>query len=568
MSLKGIFGGSHWISAYKKSFLAGDIKAGLTVGVVIIPQGMAYALIAGLPPVYGLYAAIIPGVIYALLGTSRQLSVGPVAIDSLIIAAGIGPIAGNDPIKFIELVMMASVAIGLLQVLFGLLRFGFMARFLSKSVVTGFTHGAALIIAFSQFHEVTGLSSFDISELNVLIVCLSLGTIGLLFAFKKWLPNIPVAVIFVVLGILVSSFMDLSVWNITAVGMIPEGLPSFHIPEVSLADLKAILPTVITLSLIGYLESLTIGKTIRDQYNEEYQIDTNREFIALGVGNFVGGFFGAMPSTAGFSRSAVNARAGAKTNLSNLISGVVVLLVLVFLTTYIQGLPKFILASIIIVSVLSLLEFGHVLELYRRYKAGFYLYLITFLCSLVIGAVEGILIGAGLSILIVLKRITRPHQAVLGRLPNTTDYRNVKRFDDIETRQDIIVFRHDGELFFATSDVFKDRLIELINKSPDVRLLILEFGAVSYVDHSAVQTLREIVGILNRSGVGVYFSSIIGPVRDVLFKAGFTDEIGDDHFVTSVHEACEYYEHAAVKRPKQMLGQALQHNPFNDGEAM
>lgn len=565
MSLKGLFGDQHWLRSYQRSFLAGDIKAGLTVGVVIIPQGMAYALIAGLPPVYGLYAAIIPGVVYALLGTSRQLSVGPVAIDSLIIAAGIGPVAAGDSTKFIGLVLFASIAIGLFQLLFGLLKFGFMARFLSRSVIIGFTHAAALIIAFSQLPSITGISNTEFNELNLLTFGLSLAAIGLLFGVKKWFPNFPFAVVLVVLGVMCSLFVDLSTWDIAAVGAIPSGLPSFRIPDVSIIDMKAILPTIITLSLIGYLETISIGKTIRDQYQEDYVIDTNREFIALGFGNILGGLFGAMPSTAGFSRSAVNARAGAKTNLANVISSVVVLIVLGFLTEYIQGLPVFILSSIIIVSVLGLLEWGYVLELYKKYRTGFYLYALTLVAALVLGVVEGILIGAGLSVLMVLKRITRPHQAILGRLPNTTDYRNVKRFEQIETREDVLVFRHDGELFFATADVFKERLLELVKKSPDARLLILEIGSVSYIDYAGMQTLQEIVSKLNKSGVGVYFSSIIGPVRDALYKAGFTAEVGEDHFFTSVHDACQYYEHSAVKRPKQMIQQALQHNPFKDG---
>ena len=308
-----------WVSTYKKAYFIKDLLAGLTVGIVLVPQGMAYAMIAGLPPVHGLYAALFPVLTYAFLGTSRKIAVGPVAMDSLLVAVGLGTLAITGVENYIKMVVVLALMVGAIQLVLGVLRMGFLVNFLSKPVISGFTSAAAIIIILSQLKHLLGISVensnkiyetvlnifYKLSEINLFDFGLGIVGIGLLIGFKKWNKNIPGILIIVVLGILAVYVFQMGAYGVKLVGNIPKGLPSFVIPTIDLEDLRQLWPIAVALALVGYLEAISIGKALEDKSGEE-TIQANQELIALGTSNIVGSLFQGYPVTASFSRSAIS----------------------------------------------------------------------------------------------------------------------------------------------------------------------------------------------------------------------------------------------------------------------
>ncbi|MBG7630111.1 MAG: sulfate permease, partial [Bacteroidetes bacterium] len=368
MNFKNILPVLGWLPNYKKAWLKGDLGAGLTVGVMLIPQGIAYAMIAGLPPIYGLYTAMIPQIVYAIFGTSRQLAVGPVAMDSLIVASGVGAIAAVGSEYFIFLAILLALIMGAIQVLFGIFRMGFLVNFLSKPVISGFTSAAALIIALNQLKYLFGVNMPRSNQLQVILyeafkqinninwpsfVIGSIGIVLIVFLKKKY-KKIPGSLVAVVFGVLAVKIFQLEQYGVSILGEIPQGLPSFKVPQLNREILEQLAPLGLTLALIGFLEAISVAKSIEAKHND-YKVDANKELIALGLGNMVGAFFQSYPSTGGFSRTAVNNSTGAKTPLASIFSALVVAFTLLFLTPLFFYLPKAIIASIIIVAVFGLL---------------------------------------------------------------------------------------------------------------------------------------------------------------------------------------------------------------------
>lgn len=570
-----------WLPNYKKSNLSGDLSAGLTVGVMLIPQGMAYAMIAGLPPVYGLYAAMIPQVIYALFGTSRQLAVGPVAMDSLLVAAGVSALAAAGSEQYIALAILLSLMMGIVQVAFGVFRLGFLVNFLSKPVISGFTSAAALIIGLNQLKHVIGIdiernnnifkiiydAILGFGGINWITVVIALIGIIIIKNIKKIHKAIPGALIAVILGIVIVQFGGLTELGVKIVGEVPEGLPPFAVPDLTTEFFSDLAPIALTLALIAFMESISVAKAIQSKHKGEYELDNNQEMIGIGMGNVVGSFFGCYPTTGGFSRSAVNDQAGAKTNLAAIISAVLIGLTLLFLTKFFYFLPKAILGAIIMVAVFGLIDFKYPVFLWKSKKEDFIMLTVAFTATLAFGIKEGIGAGVGVSILMLIYRTTNPHVAVLGKLPNTKDYRNINRFDEIETRDDILILRHDAQLYFANTTNFIDTVkTKVEEKGSGLRLIIFHCGSISNIDATALQALRELIEELNANETGVYFSGLIGPVRDLLTKTEFIKEVGEDHFFVDVQSAIDYYENDSKIRNKQMLKHALQTNVFREKE--
>lgn len=565
-----------WLPNYKKQFLSGDLSAGFTVGVMLIPQGMAYAMIAGLPPVYGLYAALIPQVIYALFGTSRQLAVGPSAMDSLLVAAGISSIVAIGSEHYITLAILLSMMMGVVQLSFGVFRLGFLVNFLSKPVISGFTSAAAIIIGLNQLKYILGIELIresnvfkiilnaieKVEQINGLTVVISIGAIIIIKYSKKIHPFIPGALTAVVTGILLVYFGNLHKLGIAIVGDIPEGLPSFSIPDFESQYLIELVPIAFTLALIAFMESISVAKAIQTKHKEEYKIDNNQEMIGIGMGNIIGSMFGCFPTAGGFGRSAVNEQAGAKTNLAAIISASIVGLTLLFLTPLFYYLPNAILGSIIVVAVLGLIDFNYPKFLWNANKEDFIMLTVTFLVTLGFGIKEGIITGVLLSLGSMIYRSTKPHIAVLGRLPNTDDYRNINRFDEIEVRDDVLIVRHDAQLYFANIDNFIDHIQEEIEKKPKLKLLILHCGSVSYIDSTGLQGLKEFISELSNKEIGIAFSGVIGPVRDFLFRANFISELGKQHFFIDVQSAIDCMDGSDDLLRKNNFDPALQNNVF------
>lgn len=581
MSIKKFFPILDWLPNYKKENLSGDLSAGLTVGVMLIPQGMAYAMIAGLPPVYGLYAAMMPQVIYAIFGTSRQLAVGPVAMDSLLVAAGVSGIAAVGSENYIALAILLAFMMGVVQVAFGVFRLGFLVNFLSKPVISGFTSAAALIIGLNQLKHILGVElergnnifkileeAFSkIQEINLPTLAVGIGGILLVKNIKKLHRSIPGALVAVVLGILIVQFGGLYDVGVQIVKDIPQGFPDFVIPDFGSESFQELIPIALTLALIAFMESISVAKAIQAKHKGEYELDNNQEMIGIGMGNVVGSFFGCYPTTGGFSRSAVNDQAGAKTNLAAIISAVLIGLTLLFLTPLFYYLPKAILGSIIMVAVFGLIDFKYPVFLWKTKREDFIMLIVAFGATLGFGIKEGIGAGVAISILFLIYRTTKPHVAVLGKLPGTKDYRNVNRFEEIEVRSDVLVLRHDAQLYFANISNFTEsvkREVEL--KGSDLKFFVLHCGAISNIDATALQALKELVSEIQAKGIQVAFSGLIGPVRDFLFKAGFIQELGEKHFFIDVETAINCFENCTDEEQAEAFKHALQTNVFKEKE--
>ena len=541
-----------WIKNYKKEWLNGDISAGLTVGVMLIPQGMAYSMLAGLPPIYGLYAVTIPLIIYALLGTSRQLAVGPVAMVSLLIASGVGHLAAAGTEQYIALAILLALLVGVIQFSMGLFRLGFLVNFLSHPVIAGFTSAAALIIGFSQFKHLLGIKVSgekfleimsqifeNISNTHITTLLIGLAAIGILIAVKKIHKLVPGPLVVVLLGILVVYFGGLYDQGVKIVGEIPGGLPSLSLFSIDLTSVQALLPTALTISFVGFMESIAVAKAIHTKH-KDYKLDANQELIALGAANIAGSVFKSFPVTGGFSRTAVNDQAGAKTGLASLISATLIILTLLFFTSYFYYLPNSVLAAIIIVAVYGLIDFKEAKHLFNTDKMDFGLFLAASLGTLILGIEEGIFLGVILSMGVLIYRVSYPHFAEMGLVKDGQIFRNVLRFKDAIVKDEIIVMRFDAQLYFANTSYFKDKVKSLIEKRKKPKYFILDASPISAIDSTAAHALHDLIDQMKKDGITFLLANAIGPVRDVIVKSGLDVQIGQDHSFMSVKDAYDF----------------------------
>jgi len=546
-----------WLPKYNKNLFGKDLVAGITVGIILIPQGMAYAMIAGLPPVYGLYASMFPIMLYAFLGTSRQIAVGPVAMDSLLVAAGLGTLAISGVQNYILMALFLSFMVGAFQLIFGFFRMGFLVNFMARPVISGFTSAAAVIIIFSQlkhllgadiinsnkFHELVINAFRHLSETN--IYDFSIGIIGIMIiiSFKKWFDRFPAILLVVLLSTLAVYFFNLEAFDVQVVGEVPAGLPSFNIHSFSLEKVREIWPIALTLALVGYLEAISIGRAFEEK-NKEETIDPNQELIALGASNMVGSFFQAYPVTSSFSRSAINYDAGAKTTVASIVSVIMVAITLLFLTPLFYNLPKAALASIIMVSVFGLIDLSYPKNLWYQAKDEFMVLLITFLITLSIGIVEGILIGVLMSLLLMVYRTSKPHFAVLGSIKGSDYYKNIDRFgNEAEVRPDLLIVRFDSQLYFGNSSYFKSQLFKYIKaKGTGLKAVILNAEAINYIDSTASTMLMGVIEEIHEMNIQFYIAGAIGPTRDIIFESGIVNCLDKKYLFVKIKEAVAYYE--------------------------
>lgn len=552
-----------WFPKLSKRSVQNDFIAGLTVGVMLVPQGMAYALLAGLPPVFGLYAALVPQIIYAMMGTSRQLSVGPVAMDSLLVASGLAALNLSGIDEYLSMAIFLAFFMGLIQIILGLLRMGFLVNFLSKPVISGFTSAAAIIIGLSQLKHLLGVSFESSNKIHLIIlevfekvseihfITLLIGFTGiiLLVFIKKLNPSIPGALIVVIASSFSIKYFGDEL-GVSIVGLVPEGLPSFRFPEIDISNISKIFPLALTLSLIAFMEAISVAKAIEEK--KDYAIKPNQELIALGTSNIIGSLFQSYPTTGGFSRTAVNDQAGAKTGLASIISALVVGLTLLFLTPLFYYLPNTILASIIMVAVFNLIDFKTPRKLLKSSKSEFYVLLFTFFITLFIGIKEGIILGVLISLLLLVYRSTQPHVAVLGKIRGTNYFKDVDRFnDEIETYENLLLVRFDEQIYFGNCQFFKEQLFERIDqKKGKLNVVILSSGGINYIDSSGMKILNEIISILKSKNIRFYMAGAIGPVMDSLFKSGVAKAIGGHHFFANTQQAFLYFLN---KNPKNKI---------------
>jgi SulP family sulfate permease len=506
-------------------------------------------------------------VVYALLGTSRQLAVGPVAMVSLLVLAGVTPIAGEDPGRYLALVLSLALMVGAIQFVLGLARFGFLTNFLSHPVLSGFTSAAALIIGFSQLkhllgvplpssryaHEILLEALASLGDVHAATLVIGILAILVLVALRRWKKTFPGALAVVALGTAAVWFSGLHEGGVRIVGVIPGGLPVPAFPGVGLSDLSALLPTALAISLVGFMESIAVAKAFAAKHR--YRVDANRELGALGAANMVGALFQAYPTTGGFSRTAVNDQAGARTTVASLISAGVIALTLLFLTPLFRFLPQAVLAAIIVVAVAGLFDVREMRYLWRVKRTDFALLVVTFVATLALGIEEGILVGVVASLVLVIHETSRPHTAILGRLPGTDIYRNVARNPDAVTRPDVAVVRVDAALYFGNVEYVRDRVLSAVGGTEAVHTVIFDAYAVNRIDATAAHALLELSDVLRDRGVRLIFAGVKGPVMDVLQRAGVEGRLGSAAFLADVHAA------VTAVTPEPRTEHAYEHEP-------
>lgn len=548
--LQKIIPALEWLQDYKRENLKGDLAAGLVVAIMLVPQGMAYAMLGGLPPVVGLYASTFPLIVYALFGSSHQLAVGPVAMMSLLVFAGVSSFAEPGSEKYVSLVLLLSLMVGVIQLCMGLLRAGFIVNFISHAVISGFTSAAAIIILLSQLHHLFGIKAawgghsaihllekviHGVGEIHPITLGIGLGSLLVLMIFKRKLPNFPAPIVVVVLSTLAVSLFGLERHGVSIVGHVPKGLPPLSWPGWGLDSLRDLIPAALTIFFVGFMESISIAEMIAAK--EKYKIESNQELIGLGLANMAGSFFSAYPVTGGFSRTAVNYQAGAKTGLASMVTAAIILLTLLFFTSLFHYLPHAVLAAIIIVAVAGLIDIKGVKHIFHLKRIDGYTMILTLMVTLIFGSEKGILIGVAFSLLVFIWRSSHPHTAELGYLEKENVFRNLKRFPEAKTYPEALILRVDASLYFANMAFLEDFLRKRIVEKPEVKWIIMDLSGVNDIDAVAIDRLSEIMDNYRGQGIQFIWANMKGPVRDLVSRAGWGERYGKHMEYPSIYNA-------------------------------
>jgi len=528
---------SRWLPGYDRRLLSADARAGATVAVLLIPQGMAYAALAGMPPVTGLYAAMVSLVVYALLGTSNHVSVAPVAIDSLLVAGAVAPLARGDSARYVALAGVTALLVGAFQVAAGLLKLGGLVSFLSVPVISGFTSAAALTIAASQLKDVLGVSALGgstsfldtvrdlapkLGEARPLTMGLGLAAIAVLLLARRVDPRIP-GPLLVVVGS--TALISLLGWaDLTAVvGHVPSALPSPALPAVSWSDVEALVPSAAAIALISYMETISTGTAFARRSGGRVLPD--QELVAVGSANAAAGLFGGFPVAGGFSRGAVNFGAGARTPMAGVLAATGLVAAVLTVTPFLTDLPKVALAAVILVAVTSLVDIRGALAVGRIRRSDLVSLVVTALATLVLGPAWGLGVGVATSVAIFLRQTTRVHLPELGRVPGTGMFRNVER-QDVQTWPDLVILRVDAPLYFANSRNVADAIADVTYRK-GVRGVIVDCTGMTAIDFTGAETLADLDSELAQLGVELHLAAVRGPVRDVLERTRLWGRLQD-----------------------------------------
>jgi SulP family sulfate permease len=551
-----------WASTYSRREAENDLLAAVIVTIMLVPQSLAYAMLAGLPPHVGLYASILPLVAYAIFGTSRTLAVGPVAVVSLMTAAAVGQVAAQGTEAYLQAAIVLALLSGLILVAMSALRLGFLANFLSHPVISGFISASGILIAASQAKHVLGVSAGGdtLAEIVAEVVpelgsvnpyTLVIGTASLAFLFwvrKRLKPLLvaaglrpraadmiakagPVAAIVATIGAVLA--FGLEARGVKIVGAIPSGLPPFAIPSFDAQLWWDLLPAAALISLVGFVESVSVAQTLAAKRRQ--RIVPDRELTGLGAANIASALSGGYPVTGGFARSVVNFDAGAETPMAGVFTAVGILAATLLLTPLFRYLPQAVLAATIIVAVLSLVDIGAMRRTWAYSKADFAAMAVTVLAVLFVGVEAGILAGVGLSLALFLYRTSKPHVAIVGQVPGTEHFRNVNRHA-VVTQPELLSIRVDESLYFANARFLEDTIYDAVATRPELKHVVLMCPAVNMIDASALESLEAIAHRLDAAGVGFHLSEVKGPVMDALKRSDFFSHFRGRVFL-SQHEA-------------------------------
>ncbi len=553
-----------WGRNYRREDLSGDLMAGMVVAIMLMPQSMAYAMLAGLPPQIGLYSSVLPLIFYAFFGSSRSLGVGPVAIVSLMVAHAIAPLAPLGSPEYVGLALVLAMLSSLILIGAGLLRLGFLTNFIGHPVIAGFTTAAAIIIAFSQIKHMLGLNLppthslwellqviyNNLDKVNPTTLLLSLLGVVVMISRAQFrhrlremgfsegismaIPKGMALLLVIVSASYAWVFNIHETAGVAIVGHIPPGFPALALPQWDFELWKQLFPAAVLISVVGLVESLSVAKTLATRKRQK--VDPNQELIGLGSANFGAAISGGYPVTGSFSRSVVNFTSGANTQLAAIFTALLIALVLIFFTPLLYYIPKATLAVIIIVAVSTLIDFGPLVAAWKYYKPDGLAFFVTFIAVLVSGVEVGILLGISLSIGMYLYRSSQPDMPVLGRVGNTEHFRSISR-RKTKTYDNLLLIRIDDNLFFANAAYLEDRMLAEIADRPDVKHVVLVMDAVSLIDASALETLEHLIDSYRDAGVLIHLASVKGSLMDMLERSHFLLHLSPGEVFMSPHEA-------------------------------
>jgi high affinity sulfate transporter 1 len=540
-----------WLSGYQKSWFRHDLLAGVSVAAVALPIAIAYAQLAGVPPVYGLYASLLPLVAYALLGSSRQLIVAPDAATCALVAAVVAPLAGQDPGRYLALTGALAMIAGVFCIAAGLARLGFVTNLLARPILTGYLNGIAICIITGQLGTLFGFSLkpagffrllwqffSKLGETHGPTLAVGLATLALLLLLARLAPKVPGPLVAVALGIAGSAVFGFANYGVRILGKIPAGLPALKIPAISGLDWEPLAVGAVGLALISYNSAMVTARGFA--VKNRYDIDPNREFIALGVANIGSGILQGFAVSGADSRTAVNDSMGGKSQVTGLVACAVLALTLLFITGPLGFLPMAVLSAVLIKASLGLFDLRALAILRRVSHKEFRLCLITLLGVITVGVLPGVVVAVGVAIAQLLMRESWPHDAVLGRIPGTNDYHDAATHPGAELFPGLLIYRFDSSLVFFNADYFKSRVRALVREAPaPVRVFLLDAETMSYLDTTGAAVLDQVCDELEREGITVAVAAAKSPVRTMLERTRLAQRIGPDRMFPTVHSAVE-----------------------------
>lgn len=529
-----------WGRQYRLSWLPHDLVAGVTLAAYAIPVALAYAGLAGLPAEAGIYGYLLGGLGYALLGSSRQLAIGPTSAISLMVAGTVGAMAGGDMVRYGQIASVAALTVALLCMLAWALRLSALVRLISDSILVGFKAGAGLTIAMTQLPSLIGVSggghnfferlvlfAGQISDLNAIVLAVGWTAVALLVLGGRWFPGKPVALGVVVLSIVAATLLGLPELGVPTTAAIPTGLPNLEWPALRIRDVEGIVPLALGCLLLAYIEGVSAARTLASRHG--YSLDPRQEFLGLGAANLLAALGHGYPVAGGLSQSIVNDRAGARTPLALVLASLTLAACLLFLTEFLANLPKAVLAAVVLAAIWGLLDFPTMLRMWRVSRLDFYAAAIALIAVLLLGILQGILLAATASVMLLLARVAQPHVAFLGRIPGTTHYSDLTRHPENEPLEGAIAFRPEASLVYVNADSVLEAVLGRVETAgvPNVHLVVCDLSASPYVDLAGSRILHALHGELQERGIALRVVGARGGVRDLLRADGLSKKLGD-----------------------------------------
>jgi SulP family sulfate permease len=538
-----------WLRDYRAAWLGADIVSGLTLAAYAIPVSLAYASMAGLPPQVGIYGYLLGGLGYALLGSSRHLAVGPTSAISLMIASSVGVMAGGDALRYVQIASLAAFVVAALCVIAWLLRLSVLTKLMSDSILVGFKIGAGATIAMSQLPSLLGVSggghnffervvllAVQLDQTKLLVLAIGIIAIVLLLLGERWLPGRPIALVLVAASIVAATVLGLPALGVAVTGAIQPGLPDLAPPALRLRDVEGIMPLAAGCLLLAYVESVSAARAFASKHG--YAVDPRQEFLGLGAANLGAALGQGYPVAGGLSQSAVNEKAGARTPLSLIFASIALALCLAFLTSLLENLPKAVLAAIVITAILGLFDFASLARMWRTSRLDFYAATIALLAVLALGLLNGILVAAVASILLLLINASQPHVGFLGRIPGASAYSDLERNPDNEPLPGVIAFRPEASLLYINADSVRDAVLDRLETigPSNVRMIVGDLSASPTIDLAGARMLHEIHAQAAGHGIALRIVGARGRVRDLLRADGLSDKVGGLDRSVSLHD--------------------------------